>query len=803
MDTIRQDIRFAFRTLARKPAYTIVAALTLALGIGATTAIYSVVDAVLLSPLPWPDSDRLVQVHSARGENQTMGVVYLDFKDWQSGSTTFEDLGVVRGQSVNLTGGEVPERIVGNFVTASTLRLLGARPLMGRLFTDAETEVATKEPNAIITEALWRSRFGERADIVGSSLTLNGQPFVVVGVLPASFTLPIFSPDVYLPVGYYPNRGDLDQRGRAGVWVFGRMKPGVTIASAKNDLGAIARRISEAHPATNAELGVNVRELREVIVGEARKPLFVVLGSVATVLLIACANVANLQLARAAARRRELSVRAALGAGRRRLMRQLLTESAALSLLGGVLGMAIAYAGVRWFAAAVPAQLPVVSGIELDAGVLAFAAAITMATGLLFGLAPAWRATRVRLQESLTVRSDTGGTRLRAHHVLVMGQISLCVVLLVGAALLTRSLMALARVEPGFEPSGVLTMQFRVPPTRYDTEAKIADMFARSIAEIRTVPGVASAALVRATPLNGNGELLGYEIEGAGSDPAQMPRAHRNIVSSDYFATLEIPRFAGRDFNDADGPNAMPVAIVNRQLARRLAADGNAIGKRLRVTDGDSLSWLTVVGVVGDARHFALNEDQLDQIYVPFRQKPLIFTEVVIRPASGDAMSVANAAREAIWRVDREQPVWGVRALTESISRQLGDRRFMMRLLASFAVLAVVLAVIGVYGVMSYAVARRTQEMGVRMALGAQSRQVVRLVLRQGAATIVSAIAIGTAAAYVLSRTIESQLYGIGRTDPVTYAAVPLALAAVALIACYIPARRASRVDPVIALRSD
>lgn len=803
MDTLLQDVRYALRTLARRPAFAVVAALTLALGIGATTAIFSVVDAVLLRPLPWPDSDRLVAAYGSRGQNTQGGVVYLDYRDWRDQSSAFQELGVVRGQSVNLTGGDTPDRLFGAFVTASTFRLLGASALQGRLFSDAETEVATKEPAAVISEPTWRTRFGSRPDMLGRTLVLNGQPFVVVGIIRPGFTTPFGAPEVFLPLGYYPNRGDLETRGRPGVSVFGKMKPGMSLAAAQSDLDAIAARLATLYPATNGGLGVNVQPLKEQIVGTSRTPLLIVLAAVATVLLIACANVANLQLARATARRRELSVRAALGANRKRLVRQLLTESLMLSVVGGVAGLGVAFLGVRWFASVGPNFLPLFGTIALSRGVLGFAALITLATGIVFGIAPALRASRARIQETLTVRGDSGGIRLRAHNALVVGQIALCVVLLVSAGLLTRSLIALARVQPGFDP-GVLTLQFRLPATRYDGEAKIAGMFDRAITEIRSVPGVERAALVRATPLNGNGETMGYEIEGSGAiEPDKRPTAHRNIVSADYFETMRIRRLNGRDFTAEDRLGGVPVAIVNEQLARKISADGAALGKRVRIFDGDEPVWATIVGVVGNAKHFLLGEAQLDQVYVPYQQKALIFTEVVVRPSSGDPNGIATAVRAAIWRVDRDQPVWRVRPLVQAIDAQLGSRQFTMRLLASFAILAVVLATIGVYGVMSYGVAQRTREMGVRMALGARSTQVVAMVLKQGGRTIMLAIVIGLGAAYVATRLLETQLFGIGRTDPLTFALVPVALGLIAIAACYLPARRASRVDPVVALRSD
>ncbi|HEU4995094.1 MAG TPA: ABC transporter permease [Gemmatimonadaceae bacterium] len=804
MDVLRQDIRYALRSMARHPAFAIIAALTLALGIGANTAIFSVVDAVLLRPLPWPDPDRLVMVYGARGTQRQNSAVYLDYKDWRDQSNSFQELGVVRGQSVNLTGGENPDRLTGTFTTASTFRLLGASAFQGRLFTDAETEVSSKEPVAVITESLWRTRFGSRSDMLGRTMVLNGQPFTVVGIMRPDFQAPLFTPDVWMPIGYYPNKGDLETRGRAGVLVFGKLKENVGVARAQADLDAITERLADLYPTTNAGTSANVQPLKEQIVGQTRTPLLIVLVSVGIVLLIACANVANLQLARATARRRELSVRAALGAGRKRLMRQLLTESLALSVVGGLAGLGIAYLGVAWLSKVVPNILPFFGTIALDRGVLAFAAFVTLATGIVFGIAPAWQASRADMQEALTVRGDTGSAiRLRARSALVMGQLALCVVLVVSAVLLTRSLVALSAVKPGFDPEQLLTLQFRLPAVKYDADAKIVDMFDRTIEEIRAVPGVAHASLVRATPLNGNGETFPYEMEGSrGVEPDKLPSAHRNIVSTEYFETMNIPRLAGRDFTAEDRATSVTVVIVNTQLASKIAPQGSAIGKRLRLLDGDSAKWATVVGVVGNAKHFQLNETQLDQVYVPYSQKPLIFTEVVVR-TNGNPMRVANAVRSAIWRVDPDQPVWRIRPVTQSIDLQLDGRRFTMRLLASFALLAVLLATIGVYGVMSYAVARRTQEMGIRMALGARNTQVVGMVLRQGLRTIGIALVIGLGASFGATRLLESQLFGVEATDPLTFAAVPVALALVGLAACYLPARRASRVDPVVALRAE
>jgi putative ABC transport system permease protein len=801
MDTLLQDIRYAARTLLRRPGFAAVAAVTLALGIGATTAIYSVVNAVLVQPLPWPGAGRLVTMTGMR-DGQQVGVVYLDYLDWRARNRTFEELGVLRGQSINLTGVETPERLIGTFSNASMLRILGARAAQGRLFADAETEVATKEPVALLSYGTWQRRYAGSPSAVGQTILLNGQPFTIIGVLQKDLQGPQGNPDVWLPIGYYPNKGELESRGRPSVGAYGRLKPGVTVDQARADLVGIAARIAEEYPATNAGITVGMLDLKEQLVGSSRAQLYVVLAAVAMVLLIACANVANLQLTRAASRRRELTVRSALGAGRGRLMRQLVTESLLLSVAGGAVGIAVAYAGTRWLGSVVPNFLTLFGTISLNGSVLAFAMAVTIGTGLFFALPPAWRASRVRLNDALTTRTEGGGRGMRGS-ALVFAQMTLCVVLLVTAGLLGRSLVALTRVNPGFDPDHVLTMQFRLPAAKYDTEEKIAATFDRMLAEIRAVPGVTSAALVRATPLNGNGEMTPFQLDGIGpTDPKKLPMLNLNLATPGYPATMRIPMIAGRDFTGDDRMGSTPVAMVNEQLAKKMAPTGSAIGKRIQLAAGSDMRWFTVVGVVGDAKQFTADEHQLDQAYLPIAQRPLIFTEVVLRTA-GDPAQVATSARAAIWRVDRDQPVWRVRPLIDSIRGQLGPRQFMLRLLAGFTALAVLLAMIGIYGVTAYAVAGRTQEMGIRMALGARSRQVVALVVGQGMKTVGAAIIVGLAVSVAAAKYVETQLFGVSATDPAVFVAVPASLAIVGLIACWLPARRASAVDPVKALRAD
>jgi putative ABC transport system permease protein len=806
MDTLWQDLKYGARALSRRPGFALVATLTLALGIGATTAIYSVADAVLLQPLPWPSADRLVAINGMR-DGQQAGVVFLDYLDWRRGNHTFAQLGAFRPQSVNLTGGEAPERIIGTFVDAEGLRMLGAATSHGRLLTDAETDADNRQPVALLSDAFWRSHFGASPDAIGKTLILNGQPLTVVGVLRPGFQSTFGPVDAWIPIGYYPNKGDLTTRGRAGVAVIGRLKGDVTLATAQADLAAISARLAGTYPTTNAGLGVQLVDLKETLVGSSRTQVYLVLAAVFMVLLIACANVANLQLARAASRRHELSVRSALGAGRTRLVRHLVAESLLLAFAGGAGGLFIAYVGVRWLGNTVPNFLQVFGTIGLNPTVLAVAVLLTLGTGFVFALPSAWRSSRVRLSDALTTRVAASAARgrglARGGGSLIFAQTSLCVVLLVTAGLLTRSLVALTRVDPGFDPDHVLTMQFRLPAAKYDTDDKIATMFSRTLEELRGIPGVRNAALVRATPLNGNGENFPYQLDGTGpTDPTHLPTLQLNVVSPGYYETMRIPLLAGRDFAASDRAGTEPVVVVNRQLADKMAAGASPIGKRIKLPDGQDMKWFTVVGVVGNAKHGTISEQQLDQAYLPFSQRPLIFTEAVLR-TEADPAAYGLKARQAVWRVDRDQPVWRVRPLTMSIGNALGARLFELRMLAAFATLAVLLALIGIYGVTSYAVASRTQEIGIRMALGARAAQVVRLVIGQSMRIIISAIAVGLLLAAGLTRYIQTELFDVRATDPIVYLVVPSVLAAIATIACYLPARRASRVDPVATLRAD
>jgi len=588
------------------------------------------------------------------------------------------------------------------------------------------------------------------------------------------------------------------------MFVVGRLRPNVTLASADAEMRAIGTRLAEQFPAENAGSGAHVESLHTLLVGDVRAPLYIVMGAVTLLLLIACANVANLQLSHAVARRREMSVRSALGASRGRLARQLLTESVILSALGGLLGVAVAYGGVALLITIIPIDLTFFSPIRVDGRVMAFAALVSIVTGIVFGLAPAIHASRTRLNDALSARAGGVPTRVRGFEmrgVFVVVQLALSIVLLVGAGLLTRTLVKLQHVDLGFDPSNLLTLEFRLPATKYSKPRQISDFFTRAIAEIRAVPGVRSAALVRAVPLSGNSDARAYTVAG-GTKPetGEAPILQLNTVSPDYFRTIGLPLVAGRDVNEHDDADAPPVVVVNETLARREWPTGSALGQRIRFVDSDR--WLTVVGVARDAKHFGPADQPTPQAYVPYTQMPQIFTSVVVR-ANRDAIALGPLVREAIWRVDRDQPVWKIRMMDSLVANALGSKRVLLALVGVFASVALVLAGVGIFGVMSFAVAQRTHEVGVRMALGASGGEVLRLIVGQGLRLTLVALLLGLAAAAGATRLMASQLFGVTSSDPVTFAAVPVVLCAVAALACYLPARRASRLDPLTALRRE
>ena len=802
MDTLLQDLRYALRTLRQSPGFTAAAVLTLALGIGANTAIFGVVDAVLLQALPYPDAAQLVVLSAARGNQQQLLISVPEAEDWRARNRTLTDIGIQRTQSVNLTGTEAPDRLVGSYVTASTLHILGARVTLGRLFGPEETLPGSGQRVVILSAAAWKTRFGADSSVLGRSVTLDGRPHRVIGVLSDAFRDPFSPVEVFLPIASAPSQSWFT-RGSPSFWAFGRLKTGVTLEQAQGDLSRVARDLAQEYPSPNANTGASVRRLRDSIVGPVRDTLLIVLAFVAVVLLIACANVANVQLARAVSRSREMSLRAALGAGRARLVRQLLTESVVLASLGGVAGVLAARWAIGALVALVPDGLPsVVGDVGLAPGVLAFAVAITAAASLLFGAAPAVRASRGDLRGALQNRGGALARhgRVDPRLVLVSAELALCVVLLIGAGLLTRSLRALTRVDPGFNPANILTAEFRLPRARYASDQSITTFMTQALEQIRAVPGVRDAALVQSIPLSGNWGTTTYVPDTRPSlAPDQAIQTQLNVVSEGAFRVLGVPLVAGREFTAADAAGSVPVAVVNQELARRTWPGRSALGRRLRIS-GPPDVWATVIGVVGTIRQRTLREAPSPQLYRPMTQAANIFNSIAAR-TDGEPMALARSVRAALWSVDPEQPVWRMRSMASLLERDVATPKVIMLLTTLFASLALLLAVIGVYGVVSYVVAERTREVGIRMALGARSSEVVRLFVGRGLRAIGVATATGLAAALAGARVLRAQLYGVSPTDLATFVAVPVILAAVAVLACWLPSRRAARVDPMVALR--
>jgi predicted permease len=794
---LRQDALLALRQLRRAPAFTAVAVLTLVLAIGANTAIFSAVSAVLLRPLPYPAADRLALVWQAFGDSRRTLLTYPDLVEYRARNRTLDDIGIARTQSVNLTGGDRPDRMVGCFVSANTLRLLGARTVRGRLFTDAETAVGTGERVAVLSHAAWTGRYGSDPGILGRTLVLNGLPHVVIGVTAAGYQDPFGPPEVWLPVTSAPNP-DWLTRDNASWWGLARLRPGVTAEQALGDLARISAAISAELPAGTPGVAATLQPLRDFVVGQVRPALLILLGFVALILLIGCANIANLQLARATARRRELSLRAALGARRGRLVRQLLTESVVLALIGGIVGVVLARWGIAVLVAAVPNGLPVYGDVGLDRAVLAFSLAITVAAGLLFGAVPARYATRTDVADALQGRGgDSGGGRVR--QLVVAGQLALCIVLLVGSALLLRSFARVQAQPTGFDTDRLLTAELRLPAARYGNDTVIARFADQALERLRALPGVRAAALLGSVPLSGNWGTTNYLPDGqAMPADSALPATQYNPVSDGFFATMGIPLLAGRDFTPADRLGTPLGAVVIQELARQAWPGGSPLGKRLRLI-GPPDTVATVVGVAGNVKQLTLTDADEPQLYVSKAQNPGIFSSVALRTA-GDPERMQDALLGAIWSVDRDQPVWKVRSMASLLDRDLAPRRFTARLTGGFALVAVLLAMIGVYGVLSYVVAQRTREIGIRMALGAASGAVVRMVLRRGLRVVGAGTVLGLAAAYLGARLIARQLYGVPPTDLATFVTVPLVLIAVATVACWLPARRAARVEPGVAL---
>jgi predicted permease len=803
-----QDLRYGARMLLKNPGFSAVIALTLALGIGANAALFSVVNGVLLNPLPYPQPEQLVALNQRTTNVAAGSISYLNFLDWQKENQSFSAMAVSRGSSFALVGAGEAERAAGRRCTANLFAVLGVKPALGRDFAPGEDERGAA-PVVMISAELWQRWFGGAPDVAGKSLTVDGRNYTIVGVLPANFTL-YRGTDVYIPMGQWNNDGLQNRSAGLGLQGIGRLKPGVTLAQAQADLDGVMRRLAETYPEANRGVGAAVTSLKERLVGDVGPNLWMLLGAVGFVLLIACVNVSNLLLARATGRTREFAIRAALGASQSRLLRQSLTESILLALAGGGLGLLLAALGTRAALNALPTGLPRADEIGLDARVLLFTAAISLLTGILAGLAPALKTSQWRLAETLKESGrGAGGGRHRAQGALVAVEVALALVLLIGAGLMIRTLSALWSVDPGFRPDNVLTFGLSFPPSMraLSDEGKRAAL--RDLSDrLNSMPGVKAASFsLGASPMQGEGSAS-FWLDGQ-PRPASASEMHRALayaVEPGYLTAMGIPLKQGRFFTAQDGTGTQPVVVIDEVFARQYFPNSDPLGKRIMGDRGP----VEIVGVVGHVKQWGLDTDDNHalraQLYLPFRQFGWNSEANVVARVEG-AEGKATAQFDALRRVVQSQHIHNViyepQTMNEVIADSLARRRFAMILLNAFAIVALVLSSIGLYGVISYLVGQSTHELGVRLALGAQRKDVLLLVLGQGMKMTLGGVTLGLLAALGLTRLLAQMLFGVSATDPVTFAGIALLLLAVALLACFVPAWRATRVDPLVALRCE
>jgi putative ABC transport system permease protein len=805
LEDLWQDLRFGARTLRKSPGFTLVAVLTLALGVGANSAIFSVVNAVLLRPLPYKDPDRLVMVWEKGNPDEfpINSVSAANFIDWREQSRVFEGMSVLGRASFNLTGAGEPLRVDGRRVSANLFRLLGVEPQLGRAFLPEEDDPGAGRV-VILSHGLWQRRFGADPSVVGRPVNMNGHSYTVVGVMSPQFQFPSRQDELWVPIAFAPK--EAASRGNNSYEVLGRLKQGVTLGQAQAEMNAIASRLKRQYPDVVKSDATVVVSLHEQTVGDIKTALLVLLGAVGFVLLVACANVANLLLARAAVRRKEVALRVALGAGRMRLMRQFLTESVLLAALGGALGLLLALWGLSVLKAFVPESLAEVKNVALDARLLGFTAAVSLVTGLVFGLAPAAQASRLDLNEMLKEggrdsSSGRGGDRLRG--LLVVAEVAVSLVLLIGAGLLVNSFVRLRSLDPGFSPENLLTMSVMLPQQKYPDHARRVAFFSELTSRVEALPGVRAAAVTNWIPLTLQGDTFGVSVEGRPDPgPDKRPDVVTRVVSQDYFDAMGIRLLRGRKFDErTDRADSRPVAVVSETMARRLWPGEDPIGKRVQPGEPDPNGWIEVVGVAGDVRQFDLAAEPRLQMYLPYAQFEWFVPRQLVVKTDGEPAGLAAAVRKTVWELDRDQPVSDVRTMEEVLSGSVARQRFSTLLLGVFAALALLLAAVGIYGVMSYAVAQRTREIGIRIALGAQAGSVLRLMVGQGLKLAAAGVALGLVGALLLTRLMSSLLFGVSATDPATLVCISVVLVGVALLASYIPARRAAKVDPLVALR--
>lgn len=800
-----RDLRFGFRQLLRNPGFTAVSVCTLALGIGATAAIFSVVDAVLLRPLPYPDPDRLAIVWEKPPNFDHNSVSVATYLDWREKNDVFEIMAARVGQSVILTGGREPEQLAGAAVSPGYLELLGVQAAVGRTFL-AEEEQPDRSAVAILSYGLWQRRFGGSPEAVGSSIRVSDKDFRVVGVLSADAALDRSGTQLYVPLAVDPSQAS---RSSHFLTVYARLKPTASLAQARASMENLAAGIAREHPETNKGWGVRIDSLRDSIIGsDLRLTLVALFASVFLILLIACVNVANLSLARAADRTREVSLRAALGAGRGRLLSQFLSESLILALAGGVLGMLLAMVLVDLLVSWMPSgTLPAQTEVTVDLRLIGFSLGVSLLTSILFGIAPAWRASRQDPQPALREAgrgTSAGLGRRRVGSLLVVAEASLALILLVGAGLAMRSLWSLRGIDLGFDPSRLLTLHLSLPSAKYPDSASTARFFEQVLSSSGSLPGVQDAAVALDLPLTGWSYGVFFLVEGTAIDPSRRPAAHLQSVSAGYFRTLGIPIREGREFDLRDRAGSPGVCIVNSTLAARQFSGDSPLGRRIRLNAGQQERLCEVVGVSQDVRVYGLDpEAVLDnpEIYVPMTQASLSGFYLALR-TSGDPLKVAHAVEERIHAIDPDQPVTGLRSMEGIVSQTLSDERFLTLLLGGFAATALLLAAVGIYSVVSCTVAGLTRQIGIRRALGAADRDLMGLIVRRAMVPVLVGILFGVGASAAMGGLVERLLYGVVSSDPLTLTIAPCLLALVAFFAAYVPGRRARKVDPLAALRA-
>jgi putative ABC transport system permease protein len=805
METLIKDIRYGVRGLWKRPGFTAVAVITLALGIGANTAIFSVVNAVLLRPLQFRDPDRLVMIW----EDATFAgfprntPAPANYVDWKTQTQSFEDVAASAESTFNLTADGDPERVAAYKVTANFFPLFGVAPALGRNFATEEDRPGAQRV-AVLSHALWQTRYGGDRQIINREIQLNGEKYTVIGVMPQGFQF--FESDVRLWVPLALDSEELANRGGHYLKVVARLKPGVTLDQAQADLSAVMARVAKDNPEEtfDGKLSAFAMPLREQLAGDVRGSLVMLLVAVAFVLLIACANVAGLLLARAVGRRREIALRIALGASRVRVVRQLLTESLLLAAAAGVIGSVLAYWSFAFLQQLIPEQMALFTTLTLDTRILAFTLLISMLTGMIFGLVPALQSAKVDLNEALKQSTRvTATSKLRS--ALIVFEVAASVVLLVGAGLLVQTLFQLFNQYSVLQPEKVLTMRTVLPQTKYKEPAQRHAFYQQVLDRVEHLPGVVSAGYSTSVPLLWKGGTSGFLPEGLKSPiPGMAYDANHREVSADYLKTMNIPLREGRYFDTSDNETSMPVVIINETMARQYWPGEKALGRRINIGDPSDGQWMQIVGIVGDVRQMGLDEPVKAEMYMPYQQVtdwPFFSPRDLAIRASGDTANLVSSVRKIIREVDPDQPVSNVATMSEVLGVEAAQRRMGMIMLAAFAGLALLLASLGIYGVLAYFVTQHTNEIGVRIALGANRRNILALVLKKGMGLTLLGIAIGMAAAFALTRLMSSLLFGVKAFDPLTFVAVPLLLAMVALLACWIPARRATKVDPMIALR--